>query len=497
MGEVISNLLIVNGSKKEVAKFKKEAFLNESREFCFEKQLPIPEYPNGKPAVEGNNEILINWKMKYYGNIWGNSLSVIFYETPEEIHYFFNSKDQEADIWRLPVEYENDNLTFVHVFYNHYHDFGSKYGIRTYRNNAKLIDSYHVYDNHYDYDTNIFEEVFSLNLETMLHTPAQLEEIYFKLKLLGSEKELELVTKSFDYVDQCIDNKKESKVIDYTQKDCFYNYYPKQQFLMENARFYNNLFSLEKKLWTKKMKWAKEIAYPLEINPNNYINKFNTGISNKIASKIINDKLLEIEQNDITCELKLLLDYFNSFGYKKEIKVFSERFLDNCISRIDDFLVKFNSPTYKTASKEYDEIIAYPEEYWKINYDDFIADYVMGEDLRDTEERWASKDKIAEYMKKWEQVPKDLSTSSPNKSYREELHSIFEEAIVTDDYDMLKKHIIQSRNYENEVVANLELCRKKYNSEGIIFESKVELGATKGFTILENRKVSYEDDLPF
>ena len=276
MGEAITNLVIVKGDKNEVANFRKAAYLDESRAFHFKRLIPVPEEVLKKSGNTGKlSKEEIQWRHNHYGNKWGAGFSVIFKESPTEIHYFFNSKNIYANISFVAAKYPA--LNFEHFYYDYYSNgYAEFYGYKEYAN-GKYIDFELPssgddlgYDAYYYLDAmryeGVIESELSLCPETEMRTPANLEEMLYKFQILRKNNP-EILAIAIDNSWHNFSNPYEDWLP--LSKKSFYDFYPRQKFLKDNVNFYRDLFHLEKVLWKKELKYAKEIGYPLQINDNN------------------------------------------------------------------------------------------------------------------------------------------------------------------------------------------------------------------------------------
>ena len=452
------NLVIVKGSKQDIAKFKKSAFENESRAFCFEKLLPIPENIKSVQS-RGMSDKEYEWRIKHYDNKWGDGFSIIFDEKPEEIHYYFNSHTYPAKINKIAELFPE--LIFTHIFMG-----GKEFicGI------TEFIDGNEQTENNLKFSL----ETFEWNIVTDFDTPAYIVELHCKISELRNKKK--------DKIDELYWEHEEN-----VDRKEFYSYFSKKSFVKNNKEFLENLLTLEDKLWERELKFAKEIASPIKINSAYYRIKFfvETIGDEKEAAKLVKEFIRSQKNSDYY----LSDDYFDIINYvmhnldlEDEIINFANEYVDFILNKTNEYIANFNA--YCEMLSDYKGITP----ACKYSGENFIHNsWLYG---------WIIEEKYNEYNNK-EYVP-TKSNYDECKEYQNQL------VALKGNNEAIKIKIAQREEYEKLVKENYEFCRIKFKNENfyvytdVMFDANGFLEITvDNFENLFKPQVKGYEDLPF
>ena len=207
-----------------------------------------------------------------FGKRWGPGKGGIISETPTQIRYVFSSENSFVNILSIAQKY--NKLIFKHFYYDCYSKIASPF--YAYKEYVKgiLLPLYESLDlgkgDLFIIGDGIYEKDFDLQAETMMHTPALIEELLFKYRYLQQnfpEIFQEIIDSSYD--NWCNPTEEQFK-----QKK-FYDIVERKQYLKENIDFYNSIFKKEKMLWYIELKWSKDMAHKMSINSYFHIKRIN------------------------------------------------------------------------------------------------------------------------------------------------------------------------------------------------------------------------------
>ena len=481
MGCAVNNLVIIKGSERDVLRFKADAFEDESNAFNFDQLLPFSDEElmstlEGQHLVE-NIDRAIDLRIRYYGNKWGSGFSVIFDETATEIHYFFNSKNTLANIKYIAQKY--NNLEFTHFSVNYCNDY-TYYFFKRYINGKDLYSEY-------DHFWGIYSLDFDLEPETTRNTPAHLEELLYKFRYFKERKQK-------DYEDvyrSSMDNVCNIPSTQFANKE-FYKIFNRKQFLTENIAFYNRLFELENKLWSKDLEFAKTIGYPLKINAQ-HISKIINCATEKNESQCLKNEIINlfktIKKRDFIIndwEEQFIYHVYSKGVINRDAKQFSIEYTKNRIDRFTEFLSNYNK--YVTLLKEYEGVK--PCCYLAEN-DPFFEYFITEEKLIDIK-----------LHNSYNNYRYQVQASYESEDYYEEImRATLKGCQLSGNFEKTTLLIIDRIALEQKVEKNLEICRNKFKAYPFIICPEINLNLNEmlmeiiGINVNKDGSISYNSTL--
>ncbi len=237
MGETAYNLVIVKGAKEDLEKFEKAAFKTESEAFCINKLIPLPGYLARKNGNSGEVEA---YRKIIYGTRWVGAFSILIEKCDSFLSYYFNSKTTRADLDYVAIKYSN--LQFTHVFVEYAE--GDESGVIEYEKGNRI----------FSFTLPEFPEEnqnFDWQIASDLHTYLYIADFYHKFTffLQNDPEALE---------------KLEHPSRD---KNAFFDFFPKSDYLKKEESFYDSLCRIERDLEKRRLKHARETFYSFRTNP--------------------------------------------------------------------------------------------------------------------------------------------------------------------------------------------------------------------------------------
>jgi len=232
MGTPAFNLVIVEGSKKELDEFGKTAYKNDSEAFCMEQLLPLPEYLAGEDEMSDEVQA---FNYTIYGSKWVAAFGILIEKTDSYLKYYFNSKYTKAKLDYIAIKY--NKLKFIHVFVEIEN---VECGLIEYKNGKSY---FRITAN--DENTN-------WRIASDRYTYLYIEELYHKIMLIRTAK-----PEIFDKFSET----PHPKIFD------FYKFFNKSEYLRENESYYDSLYRIERELESRELDYARNgTAYPFRTN---------------------------------------------------------------------------------------------------------------------------------------------------------------------------------------------------------------------------------------
>ena len=245
MGSASNNLVILEGNRADLLKFKKEAYKNDSEAFKFEKLLPLPSYYTERDGGWGTESSA--YFHLFYGNGWGTGFSVLSRETENTLIYFFNSRDSIANLEFIAEKYYNLELTHI--------------GVTTDQNESHIRWNYYKYSKGQQlFNYQISEEEFDFQNSSDLYTYEYISEIYIKFKdLVKREKYFEY--NKYKNVYSLTQSSKNLHFYNFDQArktndfKLFFKLYHRFEYVLKNKDLYDNILNDVENLNKQDLKW--------------------------------------------------------------------------------------------------------------------------------------------------------------------------------------------------------------------------------------------------
>jgi hypothetical protein len=417
MANVAYNLVEVSGSQSEIKEFKRIAFESESKAFCFEKLLPIPDYidkDKDKLELEAFRKII-------YGNRWGNGFAILTEESDLSLTYFFNSKWSEEIIEAnlCFVAFKFQSLKFSQYFADEFDNIG----YIQYENGTKKEHKY------------LSNKGFNWNESVPINSLIFLHDI---------KRKFELIKKKYSNSDRLNSPLSSSSELDICS---FFSIFPKIKYLRESEDFYLKLYNMEKDLESKPLNYARNLAYPLRTLSLDMKLEFITNCllpSNKrdiLIRELFQKIMLNADKNN--CDADNAIHYiYIEMDNEDIVCEYAKKWIETAICRIEHFINNYDDFLLKI--KNYKGVLPKYEETSCMLSKGFIDDLPSLDSY------------LKKYYKALKRIPKK------EKKIDKKFHKEYESLIVINEKNHSKLINLYFDGFFIDNIPKLDSCLKKY-----------------------------------